>query len=194
MNFDLTLTGFDSLEIDKLLLQFQGEDNNQPVPVDPPEPVSARGDLWICGEHRTLCGDATSASDVGRLLAEAKPELMVTDPSYGVDYDPAWREEAGLGKQRQTGKVLNDDRIDWWAAYQLFGGNVAYVWHAGISAGDVASSLALSGFAIRAQIIWAKQHFAMSRGHYHWQHEPCWYAVRTGCPGNWRGGRKESTL
>jgi DNA modification methylase len=54
--------------------------------------------------------------------------------------------------------------------------------------------LCAAEFEIRSQIIWAKQHFAMSRGHYHWQHEPCWYAVRKARSGNWRGGRKESTL
>jgi DNA modification methylase len=51
-----------------------------------------------------------------------------------------------------------------------------------------------TGFELRSQIIWAKQHFAMSRGHYHWQHEPCWYAVRKGRTAGWRGDRKESTL
>jgi len=56
------------------------------------------------------------------------------------------------------------------------------------------STLAEVGFEIRTQIIWAKQHFALSRGHYHWQHEPCWYAVRKGESAGWRGGRKESTL
>jgi DNA modification methylase len=71
---------------------------------------------------------------------------------------------------------------------------VAYVWHAGIYARESADSLVASGFTIRSQIIWAKQHFAMSRGDYHWQHEPCWYAVRNGQSANWRGGRKESTL
>jgi DNA modification methylase len=119
---------------------------------------------------------------------------MLTDPPYGVGYDPQWREQAGLGKQRQTGAVINDDRVDWSAAYKLFPGDVAYVWHAGIYAPEVAISLADAGFEIRTQIIWAKQHFAMSRGHYHWQHKPCWYAVRKGQPAGWRGGRKESTL
>ena len=119
---------------------------------------------------------------------------MVTDPPYGVDYDPLWREEAGLGKQRQTGTVANDNRVDWAEAYNLFPGDVAYVWHAGVHAAEVARSLTTADFEIRSQIIWAKQHFAMSRGHYHWQHEPCWYAVRTGRSGNWAGSRKETTL
>src|SRR5262245_35544674 len=119
---------------------------------------------------------------------------MVTDPPYGVEYDPMWREEAGLGPQRQTGPVSNDDRVDWTPAYQLFPGHVAYVWHAGVHAVEVAAGLSRAEFEVRSQIIWAKQHFAMSRGHYHWQHEPCWYAVRNGRPSRWRGDRKQSTI
>jgi hypothetical protein len=59
---------------------------------------------------------------------------MVTDPPYGVDYDPNWRERAGLGRQRQTGTVANDQQVDWSAAYRLFPGDVAYVWHARLPA------------------------------------------------------------
>jgi DNA modification methylase len=128
------------------------------------------------------------------LLQYATPVLLVTDPPYGVSLDPGWREEAGLGRQRQVGKVANDDRIDWSEAFELFPGDVAYVWHAGIYAAEVAASLTSAGFAIRTQIIWAKQHFAMSRGDYHWQHEPCWYAVRKGKSSNWSGDRTQSTL
>src|SRR4051812_13357672 len=189
----LTFTGFDSREIDRVLSDL-GTAAEPPVSGTEPEPVSRPGDLWICGEHRVLCGDATSSNEVDRLLQQAKPQLMLTDPPYGVEYDPQWREQAGLGKQRQTGVVWNDDRVDWSVAYKLFPGDVVYVWHAGIYAAEVATSLAAAGFEIRTQIIWAKQHFAMSRGHYHWQHEPCWYAVRKGQSARWRGGRKESTV
>ncbi len=80
------------------------------------------------------------------------------------------------------------------AAYRLFPGDVAYVWHAGVHAVEVARGLVAADFEIRSQIIWAKQHFALSRGHYHWQHEPCWYAVRNGCKANWCGDRTQSTL
>ena len=119
---------------------------------------------------------------------------MITDPPYGVEYDPEWRERAGLGRQRQRGKVANDTRVDWGAAYRLFPGDAAYVWHAGLYAAEVAASLAAAGFQMRGQIIWAKQHFALSRGHYHWQHEPAWYAVRRDRPSHWRGDRTQSTL
>jgi DNA modification methylase len=71
---------------------------------------------------------------------------------------------------------------------------VAYVWHAGVHAGDVAAGLEATGLRIRAQIVWAKQQFVLSRGDYHWQHEPCWYAVREGKSSNWCGDRTQSTL
>ena len=107
------------------------------------------------------------------------PHLMVTDPPYGVSYDPAWRKRAGLNHDRtKLGKVANDDRADWREAWALFPGSVAYVWHAGRYASTCSSRWRPSGFEMRAQIIWAKDRFALSRGHYHWQHEPCWYAVR----------------
>jgi DNA methylase len=109
-------------------------------------------------------------------------------------YDPEWRTAAGLKHNKQrTGKVANDDRADWREAWALFPGSVAYVWHAGRHTSTVQDSLTAVGFDCRAQIIWAKDRFALSRGHYHWQHEPCWYAVRKGAS-NWTGDRKQSTL
>jgi DNA modification methylase len=192
--FDLSLTGFDPKEIDELLVLRPDEQSLAVIPVVPALPVSRHGDLWVCGDHRVLCGDATSPADVARLCASVTPVVMVTDPPYGVDYAPGWRERAGLGKIRQVGPVENDDRVNWSEAIQLFRGDVAYVWHAGLHAGEVADSLRQCGFELRSQIIWAKQHFALSRGDYHWQHEPCWYAVRGGKTGHWCGDRRQSTL
>jgi DNA modification methylase len=192
--FDLSLTGFDVTEIDELLGLRSDEQSLAATPEIPAVPVSARGDLWICGDHRVLCGDATHPEDVARLCGSVTPVIMVTDPPYGVDYVPRWRERAGLGKIRQVGTVENDNRVNWLEAFELFRGDVAYVWHAGLYAGEVADSLRQCGFEIRSQIIWAKQHFALSRGHYHWQHESCFYAVRRGQTGHWCGGRRQSTL
>jgi len=117
---------------------------------------------------------------------------MVTDPPYGVDYDPEWRAEAGVNKNRlKMGEVSNDHRADWREAWELFKGPVAYVWHAGRYASTVQSSLEAVGFEIRSQIIWSKDRFALSRGHYHWRHEPCWYAVRGSA--HWMGDRSQNT-
>jgi DNA modification methylase len=194
LGFDLSLTGFDVDEIEAFRLpDAHGPSDEDAVPQPPVKPVTQRGDLWLLGDHRLLCGDATVLADVGRLLGDVVPVLMVADPPYGVDYDPSWREKNWRGA-RSTGKVQADDRVDWREAWALFSGNVAYVWHAGSKAARVAASLEACGFEIRSQIIWAKQHFVISRGHYHLQHEPCWYAVRKGHSGHWAGNRQQTTL
>jgi len=162
-----------------------------------------RGQIWKIGKHRLMCGDGTSAGDVAKVLAGAKPLLMVTDPPYGVEYDAGWRNDAMPEKNprqwrdghgRAIGKVTNDDRADWRAAWILFPGDVAYVWHGGNRANVVANSLVACGFELRSQIVWAKSQFVISRGHYHGQHEPCWYAVRSGATGHWRGDHSQTTL
>ena len=112
------------------------------------------------------------ATDVERVLGGVTPLLMVSDPPYGVEYDPGWRNKAGAATTKRTGKVLNDDRADWREAWALFPGDVAYVWHGALHATTVAESLEAAGFAIRSQIIWAKERLVLSRGDYHWQHEP----------------------
>jgi len=176
-----------------------GKTNPDEVPETPADPVTKPGDLWILGEHRLLCGDATSAEDVARLLGGATPALMVTDPPYGVDYDPAWRaREAEKGNiayaATRVGEVTNDDRVDWSEAWALSPSDVAYCWHAGRHASSVQLSLESAGFEIRCQLVWAKSHFPISRGHYHWRHEPCWYAVRKGQNAGWVGDRKQTTV
>lgn len=163
------------------------------VPEPPTNPVAKAGDLWILGDHRILCGDSTDAKNAKRVLGGRKPFIMVTDPPYGVEYDAAWRNESGLSHSKQTGKVHNDDRASWAAAFQHFTGDVAYVWHAGRYASAVDRSLGVLGLEIRAQIVWVKKRFAIGRGNYHWRHEPCWYAVRKGATANWTGGRKQNT-
>jgi DNA modification methylase len=112
-----------------------------------------------------------------------------------VSYDPAWRAAAGVNHNtKKLGRVANDDRADWTDAWRLFTGDVAYVWHAGLKASVVQTSLEEAGFVMRAQIVWAKDRLALSRGDYHWQHEPCWYAVRDGAAGHRTDDRTQTTL
>jgi DNA modification methylase len=199
--FDLSTIGFAQDELERLLASGEdgggsgsGADADDPAPEPPATPTSCAGDLWHLGAHRILCGSSTSAADVARLLGDAKPHLMVTDPPYGVNYDPEWRNEAGVSTTQRTGKVANDDRADWREAWALFPGVVGYVWHSAVQAPIVFASLAATGFEIRAEIIWAKRSLVMGRGHYHWQHEPCLYVVRKGGTGHWQGARDQSTL
>jgi len=221
-----SLAGFGDKEIERLLLAATGGGGGHTDPnAAPPAPVRAvslPGDLWLLGRHRVLCGDSTSAPAVARLLAGDRPHLMVTDPPYGVEYDPNWRNEASRSSDalgaigaRAVGTVANDGRADWREAWALFPGSVAYVWHSGLHAAEVQASLEAVEFKLRAQIIWVKTRPVISRGHYHWQHEPAlyvakdgaddrWrfepehevatYAVLDGETANWHGNRKQSTV
>jgi hypothetical protein len=94
-DFDLKLTGFDAKEIDEFLLRDENREGDAVLDV-PKVAVTRLGDLWWCGEHRVLCGDATSADAVARLLGESKPQLMVSDAPYGIGLDSEWRDLAGL--------------------------------------------------------------------------------------------------
>jgi DNA modification methylase len=191
---DLAMLGFSKGELAKALTpaSFNGQTDEDDVPPVCERVVTKTGDVWCLGDHRVICGDSTDLATVGKVMAEANPVLMVTDPPYGVNYDPEWRHRAGVNSSQRTGKVTNDERADWAEAWALFPGNIAYVWHGALHAATVAASLEREGFAIRAQIIWAKERLVIGRGDYHWQHEPCWYAVRA--KGNWTGDRKQTTL
>lgn len=195
LDFPLDLLGFTEIELRDLgATDGGGLTDPDDVPEPQAETIAKAGDVWLLGEHRLVCGDATDEAAVSACVGDRAPHLMVTDPPYGVEYDAAWRNEAGLSNTKRTGKVANDDRADWREAWLLFDGDVAYVWHADRFASAVQKSLEDGGLSVRSQIIWAKSKMAMSRGDYHWQHEPCWYAVRNGRSGHWSGGRKQTTL
>ena len=124
-----------------------------------------------------------------------QPFLMVTDPPYGVEYDPAWR--AGTRWRRpacdRKGCQRRPDRLG--SGLRALSRHVMYVWHAGVYAAEVAAGILATGFQIRAQIIWRKQPLCVSRGAYHWQHEPCLVCCRgRGQPAHWYGDRTQSTV
>jgi DNA modification methylase len=209
LDFDLSLTGFDQHEIDKFLADPDDEDRANAAPPLPDVPVTGPGDLWLCGKHRILCGDSTSADVVARLLDDRKPRLMVTDPPYGVSLDSEWRDRAGINKvgpaepsymkhrtEGHTETTISGDTIaDWSPAFELVPSlQIVYVWHATSHMVEVAQGLERIGFELRQQLIWFKTAAAMSRSAYHWQHEPCWYAVRKGKTANWQGARDQTTV
>lgn len=190
--FDMDLTGFNEAELAEFLAPKPtwGETDPDEEIATPAVPVSRAGDVWVLGRHRIICGDSTDRATVERVLAGARPNLMVTDPPYGVEYDANWRNERIRASIRAIGKVENDDRADWSEAWALFDGDVAYVWCASLNSHTVIESLIGSGFEHRSQIIWAKQQFAIGRSDYHWQHEPCQPAgtmvARVAKEGRWR--------
>lgn len=203
--FDLGLLGMPDDELAVLLGDGEGDEagagagggdgaDEEETPEPPEDPLSELGDIWMMGDHRLICGDCTAAEVIEALLSGARPHLMVTDPPYGVEYDPNWRNEAGAASTKRTGIVLNDDRADWRETWALVDCDVAYVWHGALHAPTVAESLEACGYEVKGQIIWAKERFALSRGAYHWQHEPAWYAVRKGAKDHWQAEARGDTL
>ena len=205
MDFDLSLTGFDTHEID-VFLALDNEEKANAAPPLPESPVSRVGDLWLLGEHRVLSGDATSAEAVARLLGERKPRLMVTDPPYGIELDSEWRDRAGLNgcgpaepsymKKRTRGHtettISGDTRADWSEAFALVPSlEVAYCWHASLFTREVLDGLQRIGFLYPQQIVWNKGRTVLTRTHYWYQHEPCWYVRKKNAP--WFGKAGENS-
>ncbi len=205
MDFDVSLTGFDVHEIDTLLALDDEEKANAAPPL-PETPVSRLGDLWVLGNHRVLCGDATSAEAVARLLGERKPRLMVTDPPYGIELDSEWRDRAGLNgcgpaepsymKKRTTGhtetKISGDTRADWSEAFALVPSlEAAYVWHASKFTREVLDGLLRIGFEHHQQIIWNKGRTVLTRTLYWFAHEPAWFVRKKNAP--WYGKAGENS-
>src|ERR1700730_14416743 len=210
LDFDLSLTGFDTREIDDFLSATDDDDKDNAAPPLPESAVSRAGDLWLCGDprrqHRVLCGDATSPEAVARLLGDRKPFLMVTDPPYGIELDSEWRDRAGLNKHgpaeasymkhRTEGhtetSISGDTRADWSEAFELVPSlEIAYVWHASVFTREVLNGLLRIGFLYPQQIIWNKGRIVLTRTHYWYQHEPCWYVRRKNAP--WFGKAGENS-
>jgi DNA modification methylase len=201
--FDVALTGFDSKEIDDLMESLD-DDQADEVPPPPVDPISRTGDLWLCGPHRVLCRDSTNPESVARLLGDSKPFLMVTDPPYGIELDSEWRDRAGLNgcgaaepsylkhtEGHHNTSISSDTRADWSEAFELVPSlEVAYVWHASKFTREVLDGLRI-GFLHHQQIIWNKGRTVLTRTHYWFQHEPCWYVRKKNAP--WYGKAGENS-
>src|ERR1700685_788999 len=204
-DFDIDLIGFDDRDLAQLLADQDSDDQANTVPDVPAAPVAVPGDLWLCGKHRVLCGDSTDGTAVARLLAGEQPFLMVTDPPYGIELDSEWRDRAGLNgcgpaeasyMKRTTGhtktSISGDTRADWSGAFALVPSlEVAYVWHASKFTREVLDGLLRIGFLHHQQIIWDKGRTVLTRTHYWFQHEPCWYVRKKNAP--WFGKPGENS-
>ena len=189
---DLGMHDYDFENITKLESQEVEEDCSEVLePCKDEDALTKLGDIYQLNNHRLVCGDSTLPEYVNKCLNGAEPILMVTDPPYGVNYDPNFNKESG---QKKLGKVLNDDQANWSLTFYLFPGSIAYVWSSDKFAFETVTGLIQSEYQIIGQIIWAKPSLVLGRGDYHSQHEPCWYAVKKGHNHNWKGDRKQTSL
>lgn len=198
MGFDLGLTGFGELELGKLLPDEAGDGDPDQAPEPPAEPISKPGDLWICGEHRVLCGDATVRADVERLLDGELADMAFCDPPYGVNYANSPKDKL-RGKHRP---ILNDNLGDGFGAFlQAASANMLAVTKGAIYICMSSSELDTLQQAFRAAggkwstfVIWAKNTFTLGRADYQRQYEPILYGWKDGAEHYWCGARDQGDV
>lgn len=207
MGIDLTLTGFASREIDKLLAGLDlgsaeaGQGDADTIPAPHPQAISQPGDIWQLGRHRILCGDSTDPAAVSALMAGHQGVLMQTDPPYGVAYNSAEMHANGTNHAPIENDTLDGEALQQFlenvirAAIPVLRNNCAfYLWHPMLTQGAFFAAAAAADILIHRQIIWQKPSLVFGRGDYHWQHELCFYGWRRGNRPPFYGQRNQTTL
>jgi DNA modification methylase len=198
-SFDLELLGFDDADLDRLLAtpleEVQSADE---APEPPTEPISRLGDIWICGQHRVLCGDATVLSDVEKLLAGELADMAFTDPPYNVNY-------ANSAKDKLRGKdrpILNDALGGDFGAF-LYDACVnlltvttgaVYVCMSSSELDALQKAFRAAGGKWSTFVIWAKNTFTLGRADYQRQYEPILYGWKDGADHYWCGARDQGDV
>ncbi len=198
--FDLGLTGFSEDEWDKLMAveTADGLTDDDQVPDVAEKAISQAGDIWLLGEHKLLCGDATLTEDYRKLLGDELADMTVTDPPYNVNY-------ANTAKDRARGKdrpILNDNIGEEFSVFlQAACRNILNVTKGAVYIAMGSSELDTLQAAFRAAggrwstfIIWAKNHFTLGRADYQRQYEPILYGWKDGVQHYWCGPRDEADV
>jgi site-specific DNA-methyltransferase (adenine-specific) len=198
LDFDLELLGFDPRELDKLLEpeQVDGLTDEDAVPEVPKEPKTKLGDIYQLGNHRLMCGDSCSVTDMEKLCDGQLVDMWLTDPPYNVAYE---------GKTKDALKIQNDSMGD--DQFRQFlrdayvtadtvmkPGAVFYIWHADSEGYNFRGAAQDAGWKVRQCLIWKKSTMVMGRQDYHWKHEPCLYGWKEGAGHLWATDRKQTTI
>jgi len=207
LDFNLDLLGFPEDELDKLMTPEiqEGLTDDDAVPEALATATSMLGDVWICGDHRIMCGDSTQLAMVEQLMNGQRADLIFTDPPYGVSFEQGkTNPRAGKNFRGKEHKIANDElRDEDLTAYLkdvlincvLVSKNApVYVWAPCLlEGGSIGQAVKQAGIHIQNKIIWRKHPFVMGRSDYHWQHEECWYGF-IGQNHPWYGGRDKGTV
>lgn len=199
--FDLELLGFSDDDLNALLADAGLEESAPPALGDPdfvPEPpkakpVSRRGDVWLLGPHRVMCGDSTSREDVETLCGGALVDAVWTDPPYNVNY------EGSAGKIQNDNMEAGEFRRFLCAAFSTaFGamrpGAPIYVAHADTEGLNFRAAFRDAGFKLSGCLVWVKPSLVLGRSDYQWRHEPILYGWKPGAAHSWYGGRAKTTV
>ena len=188
--------GYSTDDIDELLRSIAAEVEPREVddqgPEDPPdEPISRTGDLWILGDHRLLCGDSTSPTDVGRLMAGERAALLSTDPPYCVNYTGNDRPiHDGKPSGKDWSHVYNEVDIKDLGAFldgvfnaclpQAEPAAAVYMWHAHVQQPTIAAAFERHGLLLHQILVWVKPTATFGHCYYRWRHEPCAFGWKRG--------------
>ena len=197
-DFDVSLTGFEEQELADLFAiegdkAAKDDDFDLSAALEKASFVE-RGDLWIVGRHRLLCGDATRTEDVERLMDGKKANLIVTDPPYGVSF----KSSDGLTIQNDS---MKDEEfyIFLLTAFQcmaehLENGGSSYVFHADTEGLNFRKAFIDAGFHLAGVCIWVKNSLVLGRSDYQWQHEPVLFGWKKGGKHSWYSDRRQTTI
>lgn len=195
--FDVSLTGFDEKEITDLFKDTQEEVKDDDYDLTAALEKAAfvkKGDLWVVGRHRLLCGDATKAEDVDKLCDGKRVNLILTDPPYGVSFKSA----SGLTIWNDSMK--NEEFYSFLlAAFKnmvshLEPGGSAYVFHADTEGLNFRRAFIEAGLHLAGCCIWVKNSLVLGRSDYQWQHEPVLYGFLKNGKHQWYSDRKQTTI
>lgn len=197
VDYDVGFTGFDPPEIDELFNEVHDKDVKEDdfdVDKELGEPsITQKGDMWLLGRHRLICGDSTAPEVYQVLMNGQKANLIVTDPPYNVNYSS------------QAGSIKNDNMKDqefYNFLFQAFSNMAAYVerdasiyvFHADTEGYNFRKAFKDAGFYLSGVCIWAKQSLVLGRSPYQWKHEPILFGWLKGGKHNWYSDRKQSTI
>ena len=172
-------------ELREQVAEFETENTGagNKLPDDIPEPprdsVTKKGDLWILGEHRLLCGDSTNEEDVARLMDGHKANLFATDPPYCVDYTGADRPTGGKDWSGVYHEVDIPDAKEFMRKFYTVGlqhiesHTALYLWHASKRRSMIDEVCNDLKILVHQQIIWVKPCAVLTYSFYSWRHEPC---------------------
>ena len=196
-DFDPLLTGFDEKELADLFDSEEDKVKDDDFDLSAALEKAAfveRGDVWIVGRHRLMCGDATSAEDVARLMDGKKANLIVTDPPYGVSF------KSSSGLTIQNDSIKNEEFYSFLLsafknmADNLEKGGAAYVFHADTEGLNFRRAFIDAGFHLAGCCIWVKDSLVLGRSDYQWQHEPILYGFLQNGKHPWYSDRKQTTI
>lgn len=195
LNFDLELTGFSDKELaDFLTEEVEGLTDEDAVPDVPEEPKTKLGDIYQLGNHRLMCGDSCSLTDMEKLCDGQLVDMWLTDPPYNVAYEGGTgltikNDDMGDDQFRQ---FLRDAYVT--ADLVMKPGSVFYIWHADSEGYNFRGAAQDAGWKVRQCLIWKKSSLVMGRQDYHWKHEPCLYGWKEGAGHLWAADRKQTTI